>query len=237
MSDTDASASSAPGIMPPTLWSQVEVFPNGQDQDRALAAAQTLFEHYRRPIVNWLLRKGVAHHRAEDLAQDFLSRFLTPAKLGNFRRGKAKFRSFLLTALNHFEIDVLRKQGRLGDTEPIDENRAARVPPPDLDVGLDRDLAQKIQDRVLERLRSTKYAKPEALRRFETLRHLILDEAAEGEFERLASELAVTVNNLRQILYRLRDDHYEAFRAEVAQLTEPAVVEEEFRYLLGLLIE
>src|SRR5262249_13569862 len=80
-------------------------------------ALATLCAAYWPPLYAYIRRRGYAVHEAQDLTQSFFTRLLEKNYLGDAKREKGKFRSFLLSALNHFlanEWDRARAQKRGG---------------------------------------------------------------------------------------------------------------------------
>ena len=68
----------------------------------AQQALENLCHAYWYPLYAYVRRRGHSPEEAQDLTQDFFARFLEKKyfKLADPARGR--FRSFLLTALNHF---------------------------------------------------------------------------------------------------------------------------------------
>src|SRR5712671_2248655 len=76
------------------------------DSRKALAA---LCKTYWYPLYAYVRRRGQAAHDAQDLTQEFFARLLEKQKLAGLTRDKGKFRSFLLTAMNHFLVDEWKR--------------------------------------------------------------------------------------------------------------------------------
>jgi RNA polymerase sigma-70 factor (ECF subfamily) len=113
--------------------------------------------------------------------------------------------------------------------EPGAESTAERA--------FDRRWAMTVMERGLERLRAEHRATgKEPL--FQALKKFISAEAAPGEYSELAPELGLTKNAVGVAVHRLRQRYGELIRAEIADtVAQPLEVEEEMRYLLGLLTE
>src|SRR5437588_508795 len=85
-------------------------------EDRREALGK-LIETYWRPLYFFIRRKGYTAVEAEDLAQSFFTTFLEKDFLKSVERGRGRFRSFLLVALDHFlanEYDKARALKRGG---------------------------------------------------------------------------------------------------------------------------
>jgi DNA-directed RNA polymerase specialized sigma24 family protein len=91
-------------VFPSTHWSQV-LAAASPDPERARAAALELCGGYREAIRTWFQRDTRTRQEAEDLAHDFLTRWLVrKAPLGRFVRGERRFREFLGGYLRRFAI-------------------------------------------------------------------------------------------------------------------------------------
>jgi len=94
------------------MWTAVEAA--GCDCEAGRVALEGLVKVYSRPLLNHLTAKFQASEEdAEDWLQDFL---IDKIVIGNFlrkaERGRGKFRTFLLNALDNFVIDKLRHDKR-----------------------------------------------------------------------------------------------------------------------------
>lgn len=92
---------------PPTEWTRVIEPAVGQ-------AIQTeLIVRYWKPIYCFLRTRGYSNEQAKDLTQGFFTEIILDSNLfKNLDRSKGKFRTLLLTALNHYIIDVARHEKR-----------------------------------------------------------------------------------------------------------------------------
>jgi len=91
-----------------THWSVV-LAAGRRDTGRAVEALAKLCETYWYPLYAYVRQRGYSSHDAQDLTQEFFARLLERNPLGAITREKGKFRSFLLTALNHFLVDEWKK--------------------------------------------------------------------------------------------------------------------------------
>src|SRR5438552_5137274 len=97
-----------------THWSVV-VSAGHSDTPRAHEALGRLCQTYWYPVYAYVRRRGYSPEDAEDLTQAFFARLLASDFFAQADRGRGRFRSFLLTALNHFladEWDRVRAQKR-----------------------------------------------------------------------------------------------------------------------------
>lgn len=73
-----------------------------------------LVRRYWKPIYCYLRHKSYSNEEAKDLTQGFFTEIILDSNLfNNIDRSKGRFRSLLITALNHYIIDVARHDKRL----------------------------------------------------------------------------------------------------------------------------
>lgn len=101
----------SPIRFPTTDWKTVSRAGHGDPATRAQALG-ALAARYLPPMRSYLLaRWKVRADRADDLLQEFLtSRVLEQDLVGRADRGRGKFRTFLLTALNRFVVSEFRRE-------------------------------------------------------------------------------------------------------------------------------
>jgi RNA polymerase sigma-70 factor (ECF subfamily) len=93
-----------------TRWTIVH---NAQTKDtsRRLEALGQLFAIYWKPVYCYLRRKGHGQEEAEDLTQGFFADVMMGTDLvQDADRSKGRFRSFLLTTLDHYAASYHRKE-------------------------------------------------------------------------------------------------------------------------------
>jgi len=76
-----------------------------EDTPQSAAALEQLCRTYWYPLYAYIRRRGYSPEDAQDLTQAFFAQLLDKSAFAQVRREGAKFRSFLLTALNHFLIN------------------------------------------------------------------------------------------------------------------------------------
>jgi RNA polymerase sigma-70 factor (ECF subfamily) len=93
-----------------THWSLIEgVETSGDDQNRALI--ELLLQRYWKPVYCYLRRRGYQNEQAKDLTQGFFHEVVLGRDLiRKAEQTKGRFRSFLLTALNRYLINVHTEQ-------------------------------------------------------------------------------------------------------------------------------
>jgi RNA polymerase sigma-70 factor (ECF subfamily) len=189
-----------------TLWTTVL---RAKDDGAALGR---LIERNWKPIYFYLRRKGRDVEQAKDLTQAFFVHLLEVRLLDRVERGRGRFRSFLLAALEHFLANEYRiaraeKRGGGAPTPSLDFTGAEREFEPALaetpeDLYLRAWAAGVIKD-AMETLRRELGAQFGALRS-----HLSAD-GARPTYRESAAALGMTefdfTNFLRRARLRLRD--------------------------------
>src|SRR3954447_23482353 len=96
---------------PTTRWTLLDRAARGDAEVRHQALAD-LLRLYVGPIRAFIIaRRGVSPDQADDILQDFLSvKWLEQDLLSRAQREKGRFRSYLLTALDHFISNWYRKR-------------------------------------------------------------------------------------------------------------------------------
>src|SRR5687767_9209440 len=120
-----------------TKWSVVAAAGDGASP-RAEAALEELCETYWFPIYVYVRRRGYSAHDAKDLTQGFFEGILSANSVARADKGKGRFRSYLLGALNHFLHDEWDKRqtqkrggGRMIQSLEEAEEKYAQVPATD----------------------------------------------------------------------------------------------------------
>ena len=227
-----------------THWSVVLAAGHG-DTARAGDALAELCETYWYPLYAYIRRRDYSPHDAEDLTQEFFARLLAKNTLGAISREKGKFRSFLLTALNHFLVDEWKKAraqkrgaGRIASLDAYEgETRFSREPAAALtpEKLFEQNWALALLDTVYGQLqREYEAAGKGAL--FQELKSCLTGARSSVPYADLAVRLRMAENTVKTSVHRLRLRYRELLRAEVAHtVASPAEVEEELRCLFRAL--
>src|SRR5688500_8327440 len=93
-----------PAIFVTTQWSMV-LTAGRSDTPRARAALESLCQTYWYPLYVYVRRRGYSPEDAQDLTQGFFARLLERQSLANAHPDRGKFRSYILSAMNHFLAD------------------------------------------------------------------------------------------------------------------------------------
>ncbi len=225
-----------------THWSVVlqARSPPAASAERALAQ---LCQNYWYPLYAYVRRRGHAPPEAEDLTQDFFGRLLEKGSLQQVDRRRGKFRTFLLSSLDHVlanEWDKRRTLKRGGRCLFVSwdalhaEERYRREPFHDITAEklYDRRWAMMVIERAIDALRR-EYESRQELQLFELLQPNLSAETRVEPLQEVAARLQLTEAAVKMRIHRLRRRFGELLRAEVAQtVSQPQELEEEMQHLL-----
>lgn len=190
-----------------TRWSVV-LQARGQPA-AARAALETLCRTYRPPVLAYVRRHVHARDAAEDLTQAFFARFLEQAWHARADPERGRFRSFLLTTLKRFLVDVhveaaaLKRGGGLW-FESLDADGAPALAGGDSpEREFDRVWARAVLDAAFTHLRA-EAEQAGKLPLFERLSEFLVEPPDALDYERAAAELGLRRNTLAVAVCRLR---------------------------------
>jgi len=211
----------------------------------AQEALERLCQKYWWPLYGYVRRQGYSPEEAQDLTQGFFALLLERKDLDAVRREKGRLRSYLLTSLKNFlakarrrELTVKRGEGRAlvpldellarehADLEPADTLSADRI--------YERRWALTLLEQVLTRLgEEYRAAGPAAAGLFEQLKQALTGEPGKPSQAKIAEELSMNENAVKQAFYRLRQRYRSLLREEIAQtVAVPGDVEDELRHFI-----
>jgi DNA-directed RNA polymerase specialized sigma24 family protein len=209
-------------------------------------ALEKLCRQYWFPLYAFVRRKGYSPEDAKDLTQEFFRQLLGRHRLHLADRRRGRFRSFLLSSLNHFlvnEWDRVRAAKRGGDLvfvawdDKVVEDRltsalAAELTP---DQVFDQQWAMTLLERVLTQLRAECCeADKEPL--FEQAKAFLTGEQDRGGYGSSAAALGMSEGALKMAVSRMRRRYGQLLRQEIAQtVSTPAQLEEEWSDLIAAL--
>ncbi len=228
-----------------THWSLVLAARTGQSPE-SKDALEKLCNAYWFPVYAFVRRQGYGSEEARDLTQGFFARLLERRDLKDVRPELGRFRSFLLASVKHFlsnELDRERAKKRAPGAPLVSlDAREAEdrygLEPADLmtpETLFERRWAGTVLARTLARL-ELEWTGDERARRFRLLRgHLTGDELG-ASYREIGAALGMTEDAVKMFVSRLRRQFGELLRAEIANtVPEPGDVDDEIRYLLGVL--
>jgi RNA polymerase sigma-70 factor (ECF subfamily) len=192
----------------------------------------------------YVRRRGYSAHDAQDLTQDFFARIVKDNSFARADRGKGKFRSYLLGALNHFLADDwdkkrARKRGGGQTIWSLDaaEEKYMQIPAAEVspEKAFDHRWGLILLDQGMRRLQEEfKAAKKE--RQFELLKEFLIEESTpkQKQYDGVARKLSLSPNRVAVTVYRMRQRFRQLLRAELAQTVLTQVdLDEELRHLFS----
>jgi RNA polymerase sigma-70 factor (ECF subfamily) len=226
-----------------TRWSVV--LQAGSGEVEHASALATLCQDYWRPVYAYIRWRGHDVDAARDLTQGFFAALLERRGLEAARRERGRFRDFLLASVKNFlshererEQALKRGGGRsLVRIDPDPEASFAGIPTPanheTPEKIFERRWAITLLDQTMLDLASD-MKRERTSEKYEAL-HPFLVSDTEPPYAELASRLKMTEPAVRVSLHRLRQRFGATLRDRVAQtLEDPGRVEDELRYLIGL---
>ena len=211
-------------------------------------ALEKLCRAYWPPIYSFVRRDGRKVEDAQDLTQSFLARLLERRDFDSVRQEKGRLRSYLLVSLKHFLVNerqramsLKRGEGRSlipleelvarerNDPEPADTLTADRI--------YERRWALTVLEQVLARL-GLEYQTAGNGQLFVGFKELLADEPDGISQAKIASEMGMTENAVKQAYHRFRQRYRELLREEIAHtVAVPGDIEDELRHLIAVLRE
>ena len=236
--------STGDGHFPETHWTLIGRL-RSPEEAVARRALDEVCTQYHYPLYCYIRRRGLAHHDAQDVLQDFLGKLLRVGAFEDAVEEKGKLRAFLCTALQRFLFNWRRDHAKLErevsvDAVPDWEETGARY-------GRERFIDEETPERVFDRkwshelmARVQMQLAKEYVRKgrgplFGALRPVLqAGGSMRGEdAERIAAALSMTQGALRVALSRLLHDFRATLRDEVLQTVDsPADVDREILHLL-----
>ena len=227
-----------------TQWSVV--LDAQSESPLAQEALEKLCRIYWWPLYGFVRRQGYSPEEAQDLTQGFFAMMLERKDFDVVRREKGRLRSYLLASLKNFlakahrrAMTIKRGEGRppvpleellvreRADLEAADTLSADRI--------YERRWALILLEQVLARLgEEYQVAGNSAL--FEQLKQMLGDEPDRPSQAKIAQELRMNENAVKQAFHRLRRRYRLLLREEIAQtVAVPGDVEEELRHFISVL--
>jgi RNA polymerase sigma-70 factor (ECF subfamily) len=209
------------------------------------AARERLCRTYWPPLYHYLRRDGHSPHDAQDLTQEFLSRFLHRDGLEHLQDQRGKFRSFLLTFLKHFladHRDRAHAQKRGGGQPLISldayaaEEREGLGPVDGLtpEQHYERRWARSVMNAAVTRLEA-EYAARGRSALFAQLKDLQPGERGEKRYAELAPLLGLTEQALKNARHAFHRRYAALIREEIAHtVADPEEIEAEVQHLLQI---
>ncbi len=218
----------------------------GRDTAQAQAALEKLCQAYWYPLYLYVRRRGHSPADAQDLTQEFFARLLQRNWLGRADRDKGRFRSFVLSAMNHFlsdEWDKARAQKRGGGVPPLAlrfdtaETRYCQEPADCAtpEHQYERRWAVALLEQVLQRL-AAEYAREGRSELFAVLNPCLVGPRADQPYSELATKLGVSEGAIKSAVHRLRQRYRDLLREEIREtVATSSEVDDELQHLFAVL--
>jgi len=213
------------------------------DAEEALGRLCALYWY---PVFAFVRRQGHPTDEAQDLTQGFFARLIEKGDLEDADRRRGRFRSFLLTACQHYlanQRDRARAQKRGGGLLPISidvaaaESRYQRAlahehTPERL---YERQWCLTLLSSVLDDVREDYEAAGKG-RVFDRLKDFLTGDEGAGTHADAARELGMTAAAVKVAVHRLRRRYRDALRRRVADTVETdEEIDDEIQHLLKTL--
>jgi len=209
-------------------------------------ALEKLCRVYWWPLYGFVRRNGYTPEEAQDLTQAFFARLLERRDLETVSQERGRLRSYLLASIRNFlskardrELAVKRGEGRplislddllareRADQEPAHKLSADRI--------YERRWALTLLEQVLVRL-GAEYDAVGKLPLFDRLKELLAGEPRQPSQAKIATEMQMTENAVKQAFHRLRHRYRQLLHEEIAHTVSAADdVEEELRHFIAVL--
>ena len=226
-------------MFPTTRWSLIRAAREGGEGQRE--ALEALLSAYWRPVYAYLRRKGLGPEAAEDAVQGLFLRLLEHDAWERLDPGRGRFRSYLLTALEHHlvsghekETALKRGGGKVVPLDTLDAERDLPALPEDPGRAFDRQWALGVMQRACARLAQEyesgrRRGSPDVVLRF-----FSLEEAP--SYADAAASSGMTPAQFKAALHRARERFREILREEVGDTVDgPQAAEDEMRTLMEAL--
>jgi RNA polymerase sigma-70 factor (ECF subfamily) len=248
MADSANTGFPAPRGFCSTHWSVV-VKARQTGSPEAQEALTWLCESYWYPLYAFVRRKGHSAEAARDLTQAFFARLIEKDEIPDADPSRGRFRTFLLTALQHFLAnahDHERALKRGGGREPVRlnwgeaESRYSHDPAHELtpEKLFLRRWAVTLLERVLQRLRA-EYAEAGKEPLFEALKVFLTGNASAESYSEAGKRIKLSEGAVKVAVHRMRRRYRELLRAEIMETVDdpsrPGAVDDELRDLFEAL--
>jgi len=219
-----------------TRWSLIVDAGDRSSPEREMAL-ETLCEAYWYPVYAFVRRRGHDQHEAADLTQGFFAKLLEKNYVGDARRDRGKFRTFLLTSVINFlsneqERATAKKRGgdkiilSLDLATAEDRYRLEPIGGLTAEQLFERKWAISLLDTALGKLRQ-RYADKDRTKVFDLLKPHLAG-GGSSTYRQTAEKLGVSEAAVKQQVRRLRQRYGDLVRAEISDtVADPGEIEAE----------
>ncbi len=232
-------------VFPATRWTLITTAAQ-QDSAAAEEALNELCRAYWYPLYAFVRHQGHSPDEAQDLTQEFFTRFLEKRYIAAADPARGRFRSFVLSCMKHFLCDAhdrsrAQKRGGGSQSTALDLSNAEELYAGALGHGdtperlFEREWARTLVARVITSVRLSLSREGRA-DSFERLQHFLPGSEVSCEYSDVAQQLGMSENSVKVAVHRLRRRFRETFRAEIAHLvSNQTEVDDEIRVLLTMM--
>lgn len=236
--------SSKRGRFTTTQWTLVRAA--GGDDSSAAEALARLCSMYWFPVFAFVRSRGYSVDDAEDLTQGFFTRIIEKREIGAADRDRGRFRTFLLTACEHFllnERDRAQTLKRGGGLAPISIDILAAEQRYQRSLVCDetperlfhRQWCLTLLATVVASLRD-EYIVAGNGALFDRLRGFLSPDGETSTHARAAADLGMTLGSVKVAVHRLRRRYRQRLRQRIAETVDSTeAVDDEMRDLLETL--
>jgi len=227
-----------------THWSMVLAAQG--ESPAAQEALEKLCRTYWWPIYGFVRRQGYKPEEAQDLTQSFFARLLERRDLETVRQERGRLRSYLLASVKNFlskardrELTIKRGEGQplISLDDLLARERADQEPSHRLSADriYERRWVLTLLEQVLVRL-GAEYEAAGNLPLFDHLKELLAGESGQPSQAKIAAEMQMTENAVKQALHRLRHRYRQLLHEEIAHtVAAPDDVGDELRHFMSVL--
>lgn len=239
----DASGEDHGGWFPSTRWSLVRDSASAENAEQRRQALNEWCRLYWRPVCAFIRAHGLTEADAEDLTQDFFTKWLDRNMGLGLAPENGRLRAFLAVVLRRFLANDLERTGAAkrgggwrrveGDTAEASGGIALVSDRPGPDSEFDRTWAMTLLQRVLERLQA-EHDRAGKADIFAALRQSLVAGPGHVEAREAANQLHMTEGAVRVALHRMRRRFRELLVEEVAPtVSKDGEIEPEILALLN----
>jgi RNA polymerase sigma factor (sigma-70 family) len=235
-----------PGRFITTRWTLVAAAGADSSDPHGREALADLCQTYWPPLYAFLRRRGHAPEDAQDLTQGFFARVLERHDVRAADPARGRFRSFLLSALQHYVINeheretAVKRGGRVQrlslDFDEVERTYVLEARHDDSpDRVFNRKWAAISLDRALQRLREECHAAGKG-KLADALVPYLTDTGNLPSYRAVAEQLGLTEGATKVAVHRLRQRFGAILRLEIAEtVLAPGDVDDEVRELIRAL--
>ncbi|MEZ6197794.1 MAG: sigma-70 family RNA polymerase sigma factor [Planctomycetota bacterium] len=201
----------------PTRWTVIRRAARGASPAEVAEAWESLVERYREPVAQTVRHHLRGHPEAESIAEDFFAYLYSHDILARAREESGLFRAFMQGVIRRYVLTAWRDKSRGGlslDPE-LDESIQVADGPTELELHEETLWAEGVLTQAAQRLAIARPREAEIL-----FRSVGIAPHALTPRKQLATEYGLTETNLKQIIFRAKNQLREFIVEEVGDTAE-----------------